>query len=187
MGLAVANNSDCDKAPGNSDWENSTELTAEQIQSAAVWAAAKKHAEELNRAEAEAARRRSKAPFTGIKALYLRGPDDPGPEKTIKFSSKIQGTNEYKTTNHYPGVVIRAMSAQPSDFLNQKNGFKVSYGHHLEILRAHQGDEYHVFNFNQKKRGIVKISLVEMMEELETPPADGVSWAGAPVVATTWA
>jgi hypothetical protein len=185
LGLAVADNSDCGKAPENSDWENSIELTAEQIQFAADWAAAKKHAEELNKAEAEAARGRSKAPFKGIKALYLRGSDDPGPEKTIKFKSKIQSTNEYKTTRHYPGVVIRALSAQPSDFLNQKNGFKVSHGHHLEILRSHQGDEYHVFNFNQKKRGIVKISLVEMMEELEAPLADVASWASTPAVATT--
>jgi hypothetical protein len=183
--LVIADNSDRDKAPENSDWENSIEMTAEQIQFAADWAAAKKHADELNKAEAEAARGRFKVPFKGIKALYIREPEDPGPEKTIKFRSKIQSTNEYKTTKHYPGVVIRAISAQPSDFLNQKNGFKVAWGNHLEILRTHQGDEYHVFNFNQKKRGIVKISLVEVMEELEAPPADVVSWANTPTIATT--
>jgi len=181
--LATADNADSGEAPENSDRENSIELTTEQIQFAADWAAAKKHAEELNKA----AGGRSKAPFDGIRALYLRGTDDPGPEKTIKFRSKIQATNEYKTTRHYPGVVIRAMSTQPSNFLNQKNGFKVSYGHHLEILRPHQGDEYHVFNFSQKKRGIVKISLVEMLEEPEAPPAEVASWASAPVVSTTWA
>jgi hypothetical protein len=185
--LAVADNSGCEKAPENSDWENSIEVTAEQIMFAADWAASKKYVEELNKAEAEAAKGRSKAPFKGIKALYIRESDDLGPEKTVKFRSKILGTNEYKTTKHYPGVVIRAISAQPSDFLNQKNGFKVSHGHHLEILRTHQGDEYHVFNFNQKKRGIVKISLVEMMEEPEATQADVVSWASTPAIATTWA
>lgn len=183
-GLPNDGKSDSEKALETSDWENSTKLTAEQIQFIADWDAAKKHAEDINRAEAEAAKGKSKGPFKGIQALYIRGAEDPGPEKTIKFRSKIQSTSEYKTTKHYPGVVIKATSTQPGDFLNQKNGFKVSYGHHLEVLRAHQGDEFHVFNFNQKKRGIVKVSLLEMMEEIEAPAADVASWANNPVTAT---
>ncbi len=187
-GLPGAHKSDCDKVLETSDWENSIDLTAEQIQSATDWAASKKHAEDINRAEAEAARGKPKGAYKGIQALYIRGAEDPGPEKTIKFRSRIQSTNEYKTTKHYPGVVIRAMSSQPSvssEYLNQKNGFKVSYGNHLEVLRVYKGDEFHVFNFNQKKRGIVKVALLEMMEEPEALPADVASWASTPIVAAT--
>jgi hypothetical protein len=131
-----------------------------------------KHAEELNKAGAGTSP--AKPQFAGIKALYLREGDSPGPEKTISFRTRIQSTNEHKTTMHRPGVIIRAIYPQGSHYSKSTDdsSFSVWTGNALEVLRTHQGDEYHVYNFRSKRRGIVKISLLEMIEEPKVVLAD---------------
>jgi hypothetical protein len=181
---SAVDNSDWGQRVDNPNWDKPAKLTIEKIDAGADWAAAEKHAAELSKAEAESVT--AKPQFIGIKAFYLREGDNPGPEKTIKFKTRIQSTNEYKTTMHWPGVIVRAMSPQGSQYSKRKDdsSFKVSTGNVLEILRVHQGDEYHVFSFAQRKRGIVKISLVEMMEEPQAVLADGMPRPSNPAAAT---
>jgi hypothetical protein len=145
-----------------------------------------KHAEELNKAGAGTSP--AKPQFAGIKALYLREGNSPGPEKTISFRTRIQSTNEHKTTMHRPGVIIRAISPQGSHYSKSTDdsSFSVWTGNALEVLRSHQGDEYHVYNFRSKRRGIVKISLLEMIDEPKAVLADTAPLTNIPAAAAAW-
>lgn len=159
-------------AANNNGWDKPAEVTAEQIRDAAVWA----DAEKVRQAEVAKAALKPRAEYHGIKAMFLREGEGSA-EKTIKFKTRFLSTNEYKSTRHYPGVVVKALSPQSSDYSKRPDdtGFKVSPGNHLEILRLKSGNDYHVYNFQKKRRGIVKISFVEMMEESEADLDDGHS------------
>jgi hypothetical protein len=154
----------------NGDWGKPAEPTAEQIRQAAVWADAEKD----RQAEVAKAVAKPKPKFEGITALFLREGEGEK-EKSIIFKTRIQSTNEFKSTSHYPGVVVRALSPQGSKRPDNRD-FRVATGNNLEILRLHSGNDYHVYNFSKKRRGIVKISFVEMMDNPEVISTHGPSW-----------
>lgn len=183
-GLTVTGNSAWRQRVDNSNWEKHAKLATEQLKAATEKAAADKHAEEENKAEATTVKAKPEA--VGIKALYLREGDNPGPEKTVEFKTRIKSTNEYKTTMHRPGIVVRAMSPQGSHYSKRMDdsSFNVWTGNILEVLRVHQGDEYHVYSFRSKKRGIVKIALLEMADGPQAVLADGAPVPTIPAVST---
>jgi hypothetical protein len=173
-------------AVNRSNWDEPAKPIAKKFEAIAKPTAVGKHAEELNKAGARTSP--AKPQFAGIKALYLREGNSPGPEKTISFSTRIQSTDEHKTTMHRPGVIIRALSPQGSHYSRNTDDSSLSVwtGNVLEVLRTHQGDEYHVYNFRLTRRGIVKISLLEMIDEPKAVLADIAPLTNIPVVAAAW-
>jgi hypothetical protein len=141
------------------DWDKPAELTAEQARVAAVWA----DAEKVRQAEVAKEMAKPKPRFEGITALFLRDGEGSA-EKTINFSAKIQSSKEYKSTKYYPGVTVKALSSQPFENSQRGDRLKVNVGNILEVLRWHSGNDYHVYSFSKRQRGIVKIAMVEIME-----------------------
>jgi hypothetical protein len=180
----VLNKAAWEQTIDNHNWEKAANLAAEPREQVTTKAITEKHEGEPRMAEAPNVKTKSEP--IGIKAIYLNEGENPSLEKTIMLKSRIRATNENKTTVHSPGVRIRAITPQGSHYSKRTDdsSFKVWSGNILEILRAHQGDEYHVYSFTSRKRGIVKISLVDMMDEPKPMAADEKNWSTTPAIAT---
>jgi hypothetical protein len=119
--------------------------------------------------------------YRGITAKFCAEGRDFELTRRIKISSKILSTNEQKTTRHFPGLNIIATSVQQSERLGKKNWMRVCLGDRMEILCSRGGNDFDVYSYGQRARGVVRLYSVEMQNEPDysqdgKPIVENTSW-----------